>query len=95
LTIRQPSGIIIFVNVDHDEINISDEGSTPSTSTNLLRVAYVIPSGGVFGFDGCVKVLGVYGDGTDLIRLFFKCKQKSIRICWLNSWYVWIEISGV
>jgi len=58
-------------------------------------VAYVIPSGGVIGIDRRLNLLRELGDGTDLIRLFFKCKQKSIRICWLNSWYVWIEISGV
>jgi len=34
LTKRQPSGIIIFVNVDHGEINISDVGAVPTTSTN-------------------------------------------------------------
>jgi len=36
LTERQPSGIIIFVNVDHGEINISDVGAVPTTSTIFI-----------------------------------------------------------
>jgi len=55
------------------------------------------PFRGCNGIDVLWKSNGVYAVDTS-IRSVFKCKQKSIKICWLGSnanKQIWIETSGL